>query len=105
MVQKQNGTYRGLGHARRRPQLIQHLIEVVTRDLSLRAELPKIFAETGAIFVYATTEPQEALLLGGNTATLSEGRVTQFGPTVEVFRRPRDLITAQTFSDPPLNFC
>ena len=69
----------------------------------LRAELPKIFAETGAIFVYATTEPSEALLLGGNTATLSEGRVTQFGPTVEVFRKPVDLITAKTFSDPPLN--
>jgi glycerol transport system ATP-binding protein len=30
----------------------------------LRVELPKIFAETGAIFVYATTEPQEALLAG-----------------------------------------
>lgn len=69
----------------------------------LRAELPKIFAETGAIFVYATTEPSEALLLGGNTATLSEGRITQFGPTVDVFRRPADLITAKTFSDPPLN--
>eukprot|EP01035_Chromulina_nebulosa_P016400 gene16400-21737_t len=69
----------------------------------LRAELPKIFAETGAIFVYATTEPSEALLLGGNTATLSEGRVTQFGSTVEVFRRPADLVTARTFSDPPLN--
>ena len=69
----------------------------------LRAELPKIFAETGAIFVYATTEPSEALLLGGNTATLSEGRITQFGPTVDVFRKPADLITAQTFSDPPLN--
>ncbi|HEU4985554.1 MAG TPA: ABC transporter ATP-binding protein, partial [Rhizobiaceae bacterium] len=54
----------------------------------LRAELPKIFAESGAIFVYATTEPHEALLLGGSTATLSEGRVTQFGPTIEVFRNP-----------------
>ena len=69
----------------------------------LRSELPRIFAETGAIFVYATTEPTEALLLGGNTATLSEGRVTQYGPTVEVFRRPADLLTAKTFSDPPLN--
>ena len=69
----------------------------------LRAELPRIFAETGAIFVYATTEPHEALLLGGNTATLSEGRVTQFGPTIEVFRRPNDLVTARTFADPPLN--
>ena len=57
----------------------------------LRAELPRIFAETGTIFVYATTEPHEALLLGGNTATLSEGRVTQFGPTIEVFRQPNDL--------------
>ena len=69
----------------------------------LRAELPKIFAESGTIFVYATTEPSEALLLGGHTATLSQGRVTQFGETVEVFRHPHDLVTAQTFSDPPMN--
>ena len=69
----------------------------------LRAELPRLFAEAGTIFVYATTEPHEALLLGGNTATLSQGRVTQFGPTIEVFRKPNDLVTAKTFSDPPLN--
>lgn len=69
----------------------------------LRAELPKIFGESGAIFVYATAEPEEALLLGGRTATLSEGRVTQFGDTVEVYRNPVDLLTARTFSDPPLN--
>jgi glycerol transport system ATP-binding protein len=69
----------------------------------LREELPKIFSATGAIFVYATTEPHEALLLGGHTATLSQGRVTQFGRTIEVFRRPVDLVTARTFSDPPLN--
>ena len=69
----------------------------------LREELPRVFAETGAIFVYATTEPSEALLLGGHTATLHEGRVTQFGPTVEVYRAPHDLRTAAAFSDPPLN--
>ena len=69
----------------------------------LREELPRIFAASGTIFVYATTEPHEALLLGGNTATLSQGRVTQFGPTLDVFRRPADLLTARTFSDPPLN--
>ncbi len=69
----------------------------------LRVELPKIFAKTGAIFVYATTEPQEALLLGGKTATLSEGRVTQFDRTIDVYNHPADLLTAQTFSDPPMN--
>jgi glycerol transport system ATP-binding protein len=69
----------------------------------LREELPRIFAASGAIFVYATTEPSEALLLGGHTATLFEGRITQFGPTPKVYRQPRDLTTAKVFSDPPLN--
>jgi glycerol transport system ATP-binding protein len=69
----------------------------------MREELPKIFAASGSIFVYATTEPSEALLLGGNTATLSEGRVSQFGKTISVYRYPQDLITAKTFADPPLN--
>ncbi|MEZ5479253.1 MAG: hypothetical protein R3E95_17740 [Thiolinea sp.] len=70
----------------------------------LREELPRIFTQSGAVFVYATTEPTEALLLGGNTATLWEGRITQFAPTLEVYRRPNDLTTARVFSDPPMNF-
>ena len=70
----------------------------------LRVEIPKIFEEAGSIFVYATTEPEEALLLGGATATLWEGRVTQFGPTPTVYRRPVDATTARVFSDPPMNF-
>jgi glycerol transport system ATP-binding protein len=70
----------------------------------LRVEIPRIFEASGAIFVYATTEPEEALLLGGNTATLSEGRVTQFGPTPTVYRQPKDATTARVFSDPPMNF-
>jgi glycerol transport system ATP-binding protein len=69
----------------------------------LRAELPRIFETTGAIFVYASTEPAEALMFGANVATLHQGRVTQFGPAAEAFRRPVDLLSAQTFSDPPLN--
>ena len=70
----------------------------------LRVEIPRIFEASGAIFVYATTEPEEALLLGGNTATLWEGRVTQFGPTPNVYRMPEDATTARVFSDPPMNF-
>ncbi|TFL19380.1 ABC transporter ATP-binding protein [Jannaschia formosa] len=70
----------------------------------LRAEIPNIFQEAGSIFVYATTEPEEALLLGGNVATLWEGRVTQFGPTPSVYRQPVDATTARVFSDPPMNF-
>lgn len=69
----------------------------------LRNELPQLVAHGGSTVVYATAEPTEALMLGGHTAALHEGTVTQFGATHEVFRSPRDLVTAATFSDPPLN--
>lgn len=69
----------------------------------LRDELPKLFADRQCIVVYATTEPVEALLFGGHTATLFEGRVTQFGPTGALYRQPNDLRTAQVFSEPPIN--
>jgi glycerol transport system ATP-binding protein len=69
----------------------------------LRAELPRIFEVSGAIFVYATTEPSEALLLGGRTICLSEGRALQVGGTSAVYRRPDSLRVAELFSDPPLN--
>ena len=69
----------------------------------LRAELPRIFEASGAIFVYATTEPSEALLLGGRTICMWQGQVLQTGETSSVYRRPDTMRVAQVFSDPPLN--
>jgi glycerol transport system ATP-binding protein len=69
----------------------------------LRDELPKLFADRDCTVVYATTEPTEALLLGGHTALLNQGRVAQFGPTSDIYRYPRSLLAAQVFSDPPIN--
>lgn len=67
----------------------------------LREELPRILSQTGATLVYATTEPLEALQLGGNTATLWQGRLIQFGPSSEVYHRPSSIESARVFSDPP----
>ncbi len=69
----------------------------------LREELPRLFADRSSTVVYATSEPSEALLLGGHTATVHEGRITQYGPNGTVYRRPADLTTARVFSDPPIN--
>ena len=69
----------------------------------LRDELPKLFKDRGATVVYATSEPSEALLLGGHTACLHEGRMIQFGETAAVYRRPDNLLAAKVFSDPPIN--
>jgi glycerol transport system ATP-binding protein len=68
----------------------------------LRTELPRIFEVSGAIFVYATTEPSEALLLGGRTICLSEGRALQVGGTASVYRRPDSLRVAELFSANPV---
>jgi glycerol transport system ATP-binding protein len=69
----------------------------------LREELTRLFADGRSTVVYATTEPQEALQLGGNTAVLDQGRLLQFGATAQVYRRPSSLAAARAFSDPPLN--
>lgn len=69
----------------------------------LREELTQLFAAGKSTVVYATTEPGEALLLGGYTAVLDEGRLLQYGPTAEVFHAPNSLRVARAFSDPPMN--
>ena len=69
----------------------------------LREELTQLFAAGESTVVYATTEPTEALLLGGYTAVMDAGELLQYGPTAEVFRRPKSIRVARAFSDPPMN--
>ena len=69
----------------------------------LRDELTALFAVGDSTVIYATTEPGEALLLGGYTAVLDAGELLQYGPTAEVFHRPQSLRVAKAFSDPPMN--
>ena len=54
----------------------------------LREELTQLFASGDSTVIYATTEPGEALLLGGHTAVLDAGELLQYGATADVFHRP-----------------
>jgi glycerol transport system ATP-binding protein len=69
----------------------------------LRHELSDLFADGKTTVVYATTEPLEALQLGGHTIVLHEGRLLQQGPTLQVFNAPASIQAARSFSDPPIN--
>jgi len=69
----------------------------------LRRELSDLFSTGSTTVVYATTEPLEALQLGGQTLLMHEGRVLQQGPTLSVFSQPCSVVAARTFSDPPIN--
>ncbi len=70
----------------------------------LREELGSLFASRDSTIVYATTEPGEALLLGGYTAVLDRGELLQYGPATDVFNFPSSVRVARAFSDPPMNF-
>jgi glycerol transport system ATP-binding protein len=69
----------------------------------LREELTQLFASGTSSVVYATTEPAEALLLGGHTAVLDRGRLLQYGRTIDVYMKPATIEVARAFSDPPIN--
>jgi glycerol transport system ATP-binding protein len=53
--------------------------------------------------VYATTDPGEALALGGTTIVVHQGRVLQHAPALEVYHRPSSTAAAGVVSDPPIN--
>jgi glycerol transport system ATP-binding protein len=74
----------------------------------LRDELRALFgaARPGgrpATVVYATTDPAEALALGGTTILVHQGRVLQHAPALDVYHRPASITAARVFSDPPMN--
>ncbi|MEH0022672.1 MAG: ABC transporter ATP-binding protein [Desulfobacter sp.] len=81
---------------------------LVNLDYKLREELLEelqaIFDKRKSVVVYTTTEPSEALKLGGNIVVMDEGRIMQTGKTSHVYRSPATVKTAELFSDPPINF-
>ncbi|WP_324734334.1 ABC transporter ATP-binding protein [Pseudomonas paeninsulae] len=69
----------------------------------LRQEMRELFEARHTIAIYATTEPNEALALGGTTTILHEGRVVQSGKAAEVYHQPQTVLAAELFSEPAIN--
>jgi len=67
----------------------------------LRDELRALFGSSTV--VYATTDPAEALALGGTTILVHQGRVLQHAPALDVYHRPASVTAARVLSDPPMN--
>lgn len=70
---------------------------------ALRSELKELSRSRNALFVYATPEPVDALMMASHVAVLADGRILQYGPTEEVYRRPQHLQVGERFSEPPMN--
>jgi putative spermidine/putrescine transport system ATP-binding protein len=61
----------------------------------LRSEIRRIQQETGITTVFVTHDQEEALSISDRVAVMSEGRVLQMAPPMEIYRAPADGFVAR----------
>jgi multiple sugar transport system ATP-binding protein len=70
---------------------------------SARDELKRFQEEVGTTTIYVTHDQVEAMGLGDRIVILSDGRIRQIGPPVEVYDNPADTFVATFIGSPPMN--
>jgi iron(III) transport system ATP-binding protein len=60
----------------------------------MRSELKILQRRTGITFIYVTHDQTEALALSDRIAVMHQGRLQQYGPPGEVYRRPVNRVVA-----------
>jgi iron(III) transport system ATP-binding protein len=65
----------------------------------MREETLAILHETRATCIVVTHDAEEAMRMGDRVALLRRGRVVQTGKALDLYRAPKDIFAARTFSD------
>jgi iron(III) transport system ATP-binding protein len=65
----------------------------------MREETLAILHETRATSIVVTHDAEEAMRMGDRVALLRKGRVVQAGRALDLYRAPKDILAARTFSD------
>jgi iron(III) transport system ATP-binding protein len=66
---------------------------------SMREETLAILHETHATAIIVTHDAEEAMRMGDRVALMRKGRVVQTGSALDLYRAPKDILAARTFSD------
>jgi len=70
---------------------------------SMRMELTELFSKIEGTIVYATPDPREVLSMSTHVAFLQDGKVGQFGKTLDVYDEPKNIDVGTYFGYPPMN--
>lgn len=70
----------------------------------LRVELKELASQREAIFIYATPDPIDALMMASHVAIMHDRQILQYGEMKHVYHRPNHVKSGEYFSDPPMNF-
>jgi len=65
----------------------------------MREETLAILHETRATAIVVTHDAEEAMRMGDRVALMRAGQIVQFGKALELYRAPKDILAARTFSD------
>jgi iron(III) transport system ATP-binding protein len=65
----------------------------------MREETLAILHETRATSIVVTHDAEEAMRMGDRVALMRKGRVLQAGKALDLYRAPKDILAARTFSD------
>jgi iron(III) transport system ATP-binding protein len=65
----------------------------------MREETLAILHETRATSIVVTHDAEEAMRMGDRVALMRRGRVVQTGTALDLYRAPKDILAARTFSD------
>jgi iron(III) transport system ATP-binding protein len=66
---------------------------------AMREDTLAILHETRATSIVVTHDAEEAMRMGDQVALMRKGRVVQMGTAPELYREPKDIFAARTFSD------
>jgi iron(III) transport system ATP-binding protein len=65
----------------------------------MREETLAILHETRATAIVVTHDAEEAMRMGDRVALMRQGRIVQTGKALDLYRAPKDILTARTFSE------
>jgi ABC-type sugar transport system ATPase subunit len=71
--------------------------------VEMRAEIAALHKRYGVTTVYVTHDQVEAMTMGDRLAVINNGRVTQSGAPLDVYRNPQDAFTAGFIGSPAMN--
>lgn len=68
-----------------------------------RADLKNLQRRLGITVLYATRDPDEAMVLGDRIVVLKDGRAQQAGTPAEIYAKPLNTFVAGLIGSPPMN--
>ena len=71
--------------------------------LEARGFLNHLQRDMGMTAVYVTHDQAEAMALATRVAVMDKGRIVQYAPPIEIYRRPATTFVANFVGNPPMN--